>query len=399
MMIASCSDVGIFYTLEIEEEIEDNNNLNDSAVFSNLVDTDSSSTSGYYIGNAGPSIYYRSKGSSYSSWSKLSVPTSGYASDATNSSMVLVGDDLFISRISYDGDYVVSGIYCLPDAASNLDSPTWTTITENLDGEDDDFVFYNLFTANGYLYVNELEKDDDDDEDDLNTTDSFIYVSTATPDVDTYDHIGTSYTEISNDVGLDSTEHLIKVIYETTSTSYWLIYNDTDEDVIAGYAYYDTDPYFATSTNTKNVSSNMYSDIFFYDDDDDDVNDCILLSDVDGSIYIYDLVDTDWSTIDVDDPDIDCMYRGFANIEDLVNDTVIVGTSAYDDESGVGYYQIDMSSLSIDEDDDFSDNYSSTDLDDSSIAGFLMDSQNDRLFAYTENEGVWLNVSDEWSLE
>ncbi len=69
LMITACSDVGIFYALEIEEEIQDNNNLNDSAVFSNMVDTNPGAATGYYIGNAGPTIYYRSKASSFSSWS------------------------------------------------------------------------------------------------------------------------------------------------------------------------------------------------------------------------------------------------------------------------------------------------------------------------------------------
>jgi hypothetical protein len=306
--------------------------------------------------------------------------------------MVLVGDDLFISRISHDGDYVVSGIYCLTTADSNLASPSWITITENLYGEDDDFVFYNLFTANGYLYVNELAKDDDDDDDDFNTTDSLVYVSTLTPEDDVY----SDFSGITSKLGITSTEHVIGMTY--SDNQYWLIFNDYEDE--EGYACNDTTYNFSTVAGSPTNTDYMVSDLFYYDATNGSINDYILISDVNGSIYVYDESSDAWdSDIDVDDPDIDCMYRGFADIYYLATDMVIVGTSAYDDESGVGYYQIDMSSLSIDEDDDFSDNYSSSDLSDSSIAGFLMDDSNTRLFAYTENEGVWLNVSVEWSLE
>lgn len=387
-MITACSDVGIFYALEIEEVIEDNNNLNDSARFSIMVDTDTVGD-GYYIANAGPTVYYRKNVDSFNNWSKLSVPTSGYSSDATTSSMVLIGTDLYISRISHDGSNVYSGIYRLDAVEAEIDldgvqSNDWTEITSNT-GSASSFKFYKLFEANGNLYVNETSRNDDDD---FNITDSTVY-QTASPGFggDAYG----AYNDITSALSITTTEQVVDAEFD--GTNYWIIYNDVaTED---GYTVFDDVATFATTPTLTNKDA-MVVDMFFYDN----ATDYVLISNLNSDIYMYQ-VGSGWVS-DIDNGD-DFIFRGFADIEDLSANTVIVGTSAYGTESPDGYYQINMSTLSIEDkaDNFFSDssNYSSSDLSDASIVGFLMDSQNDRLFAYTEDEGVWLNINKEWSLE
>lgn len=418
IMIGSCSETGLFYSLENEEVEEDNNDLNDSAQFENMIDTDTSSTTdGYYIGNAGMTVYYRDKTESYSSWSSMTMPSSvastEFASDATTSSMVYISPYLYASRISHDGDDYVSGVFRLDiDLTSNdpgdVSSSDWTEI-ESYTGDEDDYMYYKLFTVNGIMYINALSKDDDPDDDDNYTAYSTVYTSSSP---DTAASVSTNYTNINGylDFGEDEnddddivyTEEVIGVAFDSNST-YWLIYNNPHEDVEEGHAYFDSSSDFSSGSVSSTDTDYMITDIFAYSDSDSTNTDRILISDVEGSIYSYDVTNTGWDDdVDVDDADIDCVFHGFADIDVLSSDMIIIGTTAYDSNEGEGYFQLDMSdsTLTIDEDDEFSSNYSSSSsLYDASITGFLMDENNERLFAYTEDEGVWLNISEEWSLE
>ncbi len=405
IMIGACSKVGIFYSLENEVKVADKNNLNDKAAFENLIDTNPGAASGYYIGNAGMTVYYRNKVGSFSNWSSLTMPktagTKDFASDVTTSSMVLIGTELYVSRISHDGGSYVSGVFRLDYDLITTDPAgvvlsDWTEIT-SYEGVETAFMYYKLFTANGGLYINELNKFIEADDNNNQTTSSKVYYSGITPESTL---IG-AYTDISPNLDFAqdtyTTEEVIGMAYD--GASHWLIYNNPHKNVKKGYAYIDSDPSFATataSTDSKNTTT-MVSDIFFYDDT---TTDYILISDVAGAIYTYNVTTPGWgSNITVSAAGIDCIFHGFADIDNLSTGKVIVGTTAYDSNVGEGYFQINMTTLAIDKDDQFASNYSSSDLSDSSIAGFLMDTNYNRLFAYTEDEGVWLNISSEWSLE
>lgn len=403
IMVGACSEVGIFYTLENEKVIENKNNLNDKVQFENLIDTNPLAPTGYYIGNGGPTVYYRSKVGSYSNWSKLEVPTTGYASDATTSSMVLIGNNLYISRISHDGSNTISGIHRLLNVQGEIDgdgvtSSDWVPITVVNTGTDASFAYYKLFTAGGGLYVNELEKFKDADSNGNTTTNSIVYYSGVTPESTAFG----AYIDISLNLnfGQDTTttEEVIGMDFDTINSNYWLIYNNPHNSVNKGYAYFDDDPTFSTvDPDSKNTSS-MVSDIYFYSDVDLVLDDYILIAGVDKNIYTYNASTPGWGSAIT--AGIDSIFRGFANIEDLTGtNRVIVGTTAYGSNEGEGYFQINMDTLTIDKDDQFASNYRSSDLSDASITGFLMDEQNDRLFAYTVNEGVWLNISTEWTHE
>lgn len=395
LMIASCSDVGIFYALEIEEVVKDKNNLNDNTIFTNMVDTDydNVASAGYYIGNASKTIYYRKQTSDYSSWSELALP-SGFDSDATNPSMVMIDNgseyDLYISRISKDGGDVISGVYRLTDIQTKLDngvsSSDWDTMYQKSFDDDEDYDHYTLYTANNLLYINVLSNDDSQDQEDVRQS-SKLYVSTSSsPTINTPFTTIAQYSPIT-DPGF-TTEKVLKIDYD--GVNYWMIYNNTSN---VGQIWSDTAVDFGAGANITTTGDTV-ADIYIYA-----ANEVIVSLHDDGSDgYLSETTDAgiNWSTID----SVDCIYRGFADINTLTANTVIVGTTA-GEEVAEGYYQIYMPTPSIDEDDNFSDssNYSSSYLSDASIIGFLMDENDGRLFCYTENEGVWLNIDENWSLE
>lgn len=425
LFLTACSEVGIFYSLEKEEKILDPNNLNNAANFSNMVlaGTD------YYIGNAGKNIYYRSTSSSSTDssvddWSALVLPTGAddsasgeFASDAVVTSMVLLGNQLIISRISYDGSSVVSGIYRLPDATidlSTVTSASWEMVVKSpLDTNKSDGYttnVYKLFTAQSNIYINHLTYDFSSENDESASINNSLLYTTATP---TYASIlnnlsNATAIDISAYAQDDDGSNVIVAVTDITSsgTNYWLIINgESTGNVWMDAANAD----FSTATNTTSAlnadstpAAARYVDIYEVDATR------TLVSNTKGSLYIYDGA----SYIELTKGN--AYLNGFADINALAANTLIVGTSANVGDStydGDGYYQLDISDVDeanwawVDDSSNFSEinNYNSSDLADASINGFLFDSANSRLFAYTRNAGVWMNeldVSDRiWSLE
>ena len=442
LLITACSNTGIFYTLENVEKNVDNNNLNNSANFSNLVYTGND-----YLGNAGPNIYYRSDSpdTTLDNWAALALPdpndtTVSFASDGTVSSMVLDDSgDLYISRISHDGSNIISGIYRLPNAdlltPSTVISADWEMIVETVTAKAATtftYSVYKLHKAFTSMYINHLTYDLDDTNDVTPAlSNSLLYVSTTpssisndlstsgfvdTIDMTTLFVIDTETKDENGDPINEPIKVEIQKIISFDGTNYWIILNGTSTSKIAEAA-----------RNTKillsTIDNKTFSDVATDIPDSDDPNATrlidifeysateILVSNTKGSIYISTNTGATWTESTVKSG---AFFNGFANINGLTPDTantVIVGTAANIGSSttnGSGYYEIDMSLATIDwADTDFSDafNYSSTGLSDASINGFLYDSTdtNSRLFAYTRAHGVWMNVdnagSREWDQE
>ncbi len=91
-------------------------------------------------------------------------------------------------------------------------------------------------------------------------------------------------------------------------------------------------------------------------------------------------------------------FNGFENINSLdlnAPNSIIVGT-VDNSEDSTGYYQINMADISNIQwtDDNFSEanNYTSSEVSKTSLNGFYYDETFSRLFAFTSNEGVWLNI-------
>lgn len=424
LFLATCSEVGIFYSLEKEEKILDPNNLNNSATFSNLVlaGTD------YYIGNAGKNIYFRSTNSSSTDttvddWSALTLPTGAedsvsgeFASDATVTSMALLGNQLLISRISYDGSSVVSGIYRLADATidlSTVTSASWEMVVKSpLDTNKSDGYtsnVYKLFVAQSNIYINHLTYTFDSENDNSATINDSLLYTTTTPDFATVSNDLTNIPDIDISAYAqdDDGVNMVAAVTDITSSgsNYWLIINGES----TGNVWTDTNADLSTATNTTsslNADSTpaaaAYVDIYEVDATR------TIISNTNGSLYIYDGA----SYIELTKGN--AYLNGFADINSLAANNLIVGTSANVGDStydGEGYYQLDISDADeanwdwVDTDNNFSEinNYNSSDLASASVNGFLFDSANSRLFAYTRNAGVWMNeldVSDRiWSLE
>ena len=392
-MVTTCSNKGIFYSLELEEKILEKNNLNNNARFFNLVDTNPGSATGFYIGHAGPTIYYRSKANTYSNWSKLSLP-SGFDDDATNTSMTLVDRDggttfdLYISRISRGGSNVISGVYRMLNVTTSI-SGTWDMIVKETKSHSSYFVYKLHTTGVNNLYINQLTKNSDGD-----TTISILSHSSDPND------LTPTINDISTNLGITSEEVLKVASYDDTiNVYYWLIFNNSSSGEIYGDI---NDPTFNVPSDYSSTATVKVKDLFIYSETQ------VLISNYSGSIYSTINTGSTWASIG----SISGVYNGFADIGQggtpLAADTVIVGTMAIT-ESADGYHLIDMSvgSGSVNNDTDsinFSDtgNYNSADLSNSSINGFLMDTTNSRLFAYTWNAGVWLNIADgvrKWTLE
>lgn len=410
----SCSETGILYSLENEEEIQESNNLNNSANFSNMI-----MTTGYYIGASGPNIYYRSTSSSETDtttddWSALPLPTGDddtvdgtFSSDTTVNSMVQVGNDLVASLISYDGASVVSGIYRLANVntldLTTVQTNTWTMIVKTTMTKGSNPVnVYKLFGANNNLYVNHLTYTYSSTTDNTGAiSSSALYfeddITTINNDLVT-NSIAINISSYAKD---DDGNDMVTAIESISSggSDYWMIINgETNGSVFQstdGTTFVNITSGLTDSTDPKEA---RFVDVYEYSDQ------YVLISNTNGSLYVY----NDTSDTFAEKTLASNYINGFVDISTITANTVLVGTTAAIGDStydGSGYYHLNTTDWSFDTSANFSDsnNYTSSDLSDSSINGFLYDSINNRLFAYTSNAGVWLNTpngsSRTWSLE
>ncbi|MBI9099824.1 MAG: hypothetical protein JEY91_15195 [Spirochaetaceae bacterium] len=426
LLMTTCSNTGIFLSLENEEEIKESNNLNNSANISNMV-----IAGDFYIGNGGPSIFYRSTNTSTTDskiddWSTLLVPETSFENPSvyfsrttSTTSMVLLNGDLYISRISFDGSSVISGIYRLPNAdtidISALTAASWEKIievtTEKASSSFNSNVF-RLFEAQSSLYINHLTYFYSGSDDQTASISSSALYVTTTPETiadnlanATAIDISSFFSELSNPV------EVAKIT--TSGTNYWMIINSdtsTDgSDPTLNKVLRSTDS--TTFTEVTAIPDARYVDIYEYKTNPD----VLLVSNTSGSLYISINADSAPTSADLVFTELaneSVFLNGFEDIGALVPDNVIVGTSAtYDDGSidGEGYYQLDLSDLSniTWSVDNFShyNNYFSSELSTASINGFLFDSAKSRLFAYTRSMGLWMNIlpdnktEREWSRE
>ncbi len=417
LIVTACSETGIFYSLENETVLVDNNNLNNKTVFSNMV-----VAGNYYIGNRGTAVMYRSNNAAddISSWSTLATPDDSYASDDINNSMVLLGtSDLYISRTSYDGSNVVSGIYRLDlSTFTNLDNVTsasWQTIVENevekSASNPYDYKIYKLHNAQAAtlncLFINRLTYDMENTYSTPSLSNSTLYV-TDTPTTISGNDVSSGTTEITLTDYFDYVEEDPVKIYtyveveKITSggTKFWMTINTSSKGQIISAV--DTGDISTLSFGISNSTNDTFiKDIYEFNSDK------IFASNSLGSYYYSADGGSIWSTSST--VQSGTYFYGFADISSFATNNIIVGTIA-NTSGGTGYYQIDTTSAGtmeavLADTGNFSEinNYNSSDLSDASIAGFCIDDTNLRLFAYTENYGVWLNfdVSGDynWSQE
>ncbi|MBN2656912.1 MAG: hypothetical protein JXR86_07610 [Spirochaetales bacterium] len=417
-LFAACNDKGIFYSLENEELVQEKNNLNNSAIFSNMV-----KIGNYYFGNAGTKIYYRniSSDSTLDDWSELALPNGSdntpvdanepFSSYPAVTSMVQIGTELYISMSSASDSYFISGIFRVsPSDPSSVISSSWTpeikTVVERTSTTHDSNI-YRLFSTGTGLYINRVNftytSFNDNIPDTIPGGSSLFY--TASPNLIDYDLNNTTSIDISTFAKYDAdsegvVENMIakveNIVYDGTA-NYWLIINGESE----GKLYKSTD---ATTFNPVAASpaSVRYVDIFAYDATR------LLLTDTAGLLHIYN------GSAFRELTNSDVWLKGFARLDTLgTTNQLIIGTIANKTDTtndGEGYVQLNVSSSDDGVwdwvDINFSDenNYLSSDLSGASITGFLADG--DRLFAYTAANGVWINEVDQddntkriWAIE
>jgi hypothetical protein len=401
--MTTCSESGIFYDLEFEEVIQEKNNLNNSAVFSTMF-----KIGNYYFGNAGANVFYRSDSSSSSAddWSKLKLPD-GYADDIAVTSMVNIGTSIYLSVISHDGDSVESGIY-RADASNpdDIKSGDWieeVKKSESKTGVHNSHVYY-LFAVANELYVNYVTYEYSNEVDltgDIKTSTLF----TGSAPIEIADDLSSlteiTLTSVTDSDGNDIPAKVENIVGSGTdpNDNYWIIMNGETE----GNLYFSADdPAGFSNALSGTPGSVRFVDIYAIDDALED--DRILLSDTAGKLHIYDQNAGTFVSLEQDG----AWFNGFYSIDGLdagsISNQIIVGTMGYVGEStydGEGYYQLDVSDSDYNNWDwvsgNFSDdnNYTSSDLADSSINGFYYDSSQDRLFAYTQNSGVWVNEEED----
>jgi len=453
LLITACSDSGIFYSLEKEEKVKESNNLNNEILFSNMVSVGTANgagtSDGYYFGNAGSSVFYRSEylndpddntdeEDAIDNWKPLTMPagpsTHPFTSDATNSSMVLLGNNLYISRITETGSYYSSGIYQLPGIDSITDfstvtSGSWLSLAETTVYKASTSYSYNVYklhTAGSSLYINRIAytlSSSLDTSPSLSNSQLFVttdpgsinnQLADSNTVVNEIDMSGLFVQNTQTDPANPSPVKVeIQKISSFDGTNYWMILNGTSTDYIATterngkilLSTADNRTFFdATSLipDSADPDATRFADIFEY------ANGVVLVSDLSGNIYTTnDSGASTWKTLTKSSVGL---FNGFSSLNDIAASNVIVGSAAIISDStydGTGYYQLDLTDTAniVWNDDNFSGliNYNSTDLSEASIKGFLYGADNETLFSYTMGYGVWMNTDGntekDWSHE
>ncbi len=206
LLMAACSGEGLFYTIENEEKIVDNNMEN--VKFEKVIVIDGG-TNEYYVA-LGSRIWYREI--SGSAWNVLSLPGS-----ATHiSSMVQYNSDILYTVRTGDG----SAIYKIDDPGTNgmsvgsliSNSTTGPSVSGN-------YVNYRLFADSdgSVLCLNIFETEDDDD---LTPYSSALYTAGAADITDFSDFT------VSAAAALDLNNKPVKSMAFDAGSNAWLIYND-----------------------------------------------------------------------------------------------------------------------------------------------------------------------------
>ncbi|MBB6478552.1 hypothetical protein [Spirochaeta isovalerica] len=414
----SCNETSIFFSLENEEVILERNNLSNSAGFTSMVQIGS-----YYFGNAGTKIYYRSDSSvsSEDDWAELVLPdgtnngleTTAFDSDAAVTSMVKVGaigsETMFISRISFDGASIVSGIFSLPyadvSAPASVSSADWDAQVKTAVAHSNVHYsnVYRLFadenSGGDDLFINHLKYRFESSVDTSGViSQSYLYYADD-PATNNINNTLSSEIQIDNaditllgdlDSGTPAVAKVENIVFDGNDEWFLIINDDTEGALYSSSNVVTTSSFSAVSGAPASV---RFVDLYAFD------GTRLLVSDTAGSLHIYN------GTAFRELTSSNAWLKGFVNINGLgsiASDQILIGTTGNKIETtydGEGYVQLDASGADSAwdwVDTNFSDenNYNSSDLSSASILGFLVDTGKDRLFAYTAGDGVFANEVD-----
>ena len=392
LIIAACSGEGLFYTIENEEKIVDNNMEN--VKFNKVIVIDG--TSDYYVA-LGSRIWYREI--SGSNWNVLSLP--GSASHI--SSMVLYNNDILYTVRTGDG----SALYKIDDPGTNgMNSGTLVANSTTGPAGSGNFMNYRLFADSdgSVLCLNMFETEDDDD---LTPYSSALYTA-STGDITDFSDFTLSGS------GLDLNNKPVKSMAFDAGSNAWLIYNDIDsgdndyDDLGShGVLISSTDDFSSISAVVSGQGSGYYQTVHY-----DTTNSVLLLSirteyaSGGSSFALSYYFGSTWTTASWEYGFNDFLFD--TNL--TAGDNYIIGCTMSDYvTSGDGYTLLNISDIaggisSLDDSDIIADedNYSSSDLIDSAI--YSMDiylNGSDYILLAGTSSGIWTlnSTTMVWSQE
>jgi hypothetical protein len=362
VLLGSCSEngAGIFYEIELEEPISDNNLSNSLSIGAFI------STNGSYYISAG-NIYTKTYNST-TGWSSLNTPG---------------GEENYLaSRIAYYGTYLMTFCTKFYDEGSEvfLSSDyglTWgdTATVNGIEGDVIELLsaYDSTSTSNRVFIITEYDDPDNDDADGDALKLHSVYEITGITDTST---VSTSIV-----TALSDTRNMIIDIEFDASGNIWGITPAqafTDGTLGTGLP---SGRYY-TGIYYSELFSSMFLAVYKYDDDESDV-------------YTFD--GSEWTMIEKD------LEKRIYDFEDItVYDSDGDPIHALSLGTASGYYEMLSLSDGFDSPEETADNnydnYSLADATVFKLACFLHDGFYET-FALTSTEGLWYNDALSWDLE
>lgn len=397
-LFSTCSGEGLFYQIQIEEETADN--ALDNVKFEDILVTDQSDGSGYYVAR-GTRIWTREK--IEDDWVLMDKNSS-----VDNISSIAYYNDKLYYTTREDDDA------CVYELDINTDGPGEGTKVKTISSASGYYVFARLFANEDgdRIFLNAVEYDGDDD--DLPVMDSDLYYQ---------DSLDIDETSMSERTNLDLEDMPIRrkgIAFGNDGFKAWIICNDVDDDeeYEGGNLYSSTDN-FDSDINTESTDDAWFNAIYCTSSPGTDL---VVISGREDSqefhtYYNYDANgDGDDSWDDTGEQGEDAYFSCFLDVSDsdLSSEEYILAGTQSDNNSydAQGYFLITMvdSDEEIDEgeedeDDDFADetNYESTDLNESTIYAMAYDKEPYDSTGYyilaAASTGMWIfdSATGDWT--
>lgn len=402
LLLAACSGDAIFATLEDEEKIKDLNNFNSGTPVLGLMTFTDGGTD-YYIAH-GRQLWYSVAGASGTDNPWSSVSLSGFSgSESIPSAAVLDGKIYF--TVSDEDSSSKNVLYSLDSVSGTPDELARYNRT---DKSGNDYHFHNLYVHSvpgKGLYVCKVERSwSSDTNDNSSIVDTKLYYYSL-ENIGELDDGLDDAREITLPA-MDSSDYVVKDVVGAENDSIFLILNQDSNDVDSYEAGKLLVADWATpgdfSLETVNASENYSYNNLYYSE----TFDMLFLStrgDSTNPICYKSWSGSAWSSWTVyNDGDDDLQFSAFVDLPSSVqSNTVLAGTRGDVEEgnstyySGKGYRELIISGQTISEHqkNDFSDsnNYDSSDLQNSTITSFIYDTAREKMYCGTYDNGLWQN--------
>jgi hypothetical protein len=400
-LLAACSGDAIFATLEDEEKIKDLNNFNSNTPVLGLkIYTDGGTD--YYIAN-GRQLWYSEAGASGTDNPWKSVSLDGFSDSESVISVAEHSDRLYFTVSDEDSSSANALLYL----SSVKGEPVELFRYNRTDKSGNDYHFHNLYVHSipgKGMYISKVERSWSSD-----TNDNSSIVSSSLYYYPDGDH-PTSISDLESHEltlpAMDSSDYVVKDVVGAESDSIFLILNQDSNDVDSYKAGKLLVADWATPTSFSLETVNAGEDYSYNNLYYSETYDMLFLStrgDSTNPICYKSWNGSAWSSWTVyNDGDDDLQFSVFVDLPSSVQaNTVLVGTRGDVEEgnstyySGKGYRELIISGQTISEHqkNDFSDdnNYESSDLQNSTITALIYDTDRDKMYCGTYDNGLWQN--------